>query len=147
MNISAKGRYALQSMLDLALASTPLVSLSSIAERQGISQNYLEHVFAALRKAGLVVSVKGAQGGYALARSAEQISAGQILRVCDVNLGQVEVDGMKPTSDTDAAAFVRNEVQKKVQESVNAILDATSLSYLAEEFFRRQCGSSFMYDI
>jgi len=147
MNISAKGRYALQSMLDLALASTPLVSLSSIAERQGISQNYLEHVFAALRKAGLVVSVKGAQGGYALARSAEQISAGQILRVCDVNLGQVEVDGMKPTSDTDAAAFVRNEVQKKVQESVNAILDATSLSYLAEEFFRRQCGSSLMYDI
>lgn len=147
MNISAKGRYALQSMLDLALASTPLVSLSSIAERQGISQNYLEHVFAALRKAGLVVSVKGAQGGYALARSAEQISAGQILRVCDVNLGQVEVDGMKPTSDTDAAAFVRNEVQKKMQESVNAILDATSLSYLAEEFFRRQCGSSLMYDI
>ena len=61
--------------------------------------------------------------------------------------GQVEVDGMKPTSDTDAAAFVRNEVQKKVQESVNAILDATSLSYLAEEFFRRQCGSSLMYDI
>ncbi|MBS3873615.1 MAG: Rrf2 family transcriptional regulator [Firmicutes bacterium] len=147
MNISAKGRYALQSMLDLALASTPLVSLSSIAERQGISQNYLEHVFAALRKAGLVVSVKGAQGGYALARSAEQISAGQILRVCDVNLGQIEVDGMKPTSDTDAAAFVRNEVQKKMQESVNAILDATSLSYLAEEFFRRQCGSSLMYDI
>lgn len=147
MNISAKGRYGLQAMIDLALSSSPLVSLSSIAERQGISQNYLEHVFAALRRAGLVHSVKGSQGGYTLARSADQISAGQILRACDVSLGQSDDNGMDSASDTEVALFVRHEVLAKVQESVNAMLDATNLACLAEEFCRRQCCLSSMYHI
>jgi Rrf2 family cysteine metabolism transcriptional repressor len=62
MKISTKGRYGLRSMVDLAVNSSgEHVSLSSIAERQNISENYLEQVFSTLRKAGLVKSVKGAQ--------------------------------------------------------------------------------------
>jgi len=147
MNISAKGRYGLQAMIELALSSSPLVSLSSIAERQSISQNYLEQVFAALRRAGLVNSVKGAQGGYTLARPAAQISAGQILRACDANLAHSDDCAMDPTSITEVALFVRHEVLAKVQECVNAMLDATNLACLAEDFCSRQCGFSSMYHI
>lgn len=68
MKISTKGRYGLRALVDLASHSTSeAVSLASVANRQKISVNYLEQVFATLRKAGLVKSIKGPQGGYMLA--------------------------------------------------------------------------------
>ena len=77
MKISTKGRYGLRAMLDLALNSKMgHVSLYSIAERQGISESYLEHMFSTLRKAELVKSIKGAQGGYTLAYSPSKIKIG-----------------------------------------------------------------------
>ena len=67
MKISTKGRYGLRAMVDLAVSSVnEQVPLSTIAENQNISVSYLEQVFSTLRKAGLVKSIKGAQGGYIL---------------------------------------------------------------------------------
>lgn len=84
MKLSTKGRYGLRAMVDLGIYSEQEpVSISSIAQRQQISDRYLEQLIGKLKKAGLVSSVRGAQGGYQLARNPEDISAGDILRVLE----------------------------------------------------------------
>ena len=71
MRLTTKGRYAVQAMADIAAAKGDgPVSLPDIAERQGISAGYLEQLFAKLRRAGLVMSVRGVAGGYRLGRAA-----------------------------------------------------------------------------
>ena len=70
MKLSTKGRYGLRALIDLAVYSeNETVSIASIASRQNISESYLEQLIAKLRKAGLVTSVRGAGGGYKLARA------------------------------------------------------------------------------
>ena len=74
MKLSKKSRYGLRALIDLAVNSrTELVSLGSIAQRNDISAQYLEHVFSALRKAHIVKSMKGSQGGYFLERDPKEI--------------------------------------------------------------------------
>lgn len=87
MKLTTKGRYAVTAMMDLALhAKLDRVSLVDIAERQKISLAYLEQLFRSLRKAGLVLSVRGAKGGYMLARDAKEISLADILVAADENI-------------------------------------------------------------
>jgi len=78
-------------MYDLALnyGDEP-VSLKSIAERQGISENYLEQLMANLRKAGLVRSIRGAYGGYLLSREPSKITVGDVLRALEGPIGLVD---------------------------------------------------------
>lgn len=84
MKLTTKGRYAVTAMMDLALhAKLDRISLVDIAERQNISLAYLEQLFGSLRKAGLVKSVRGAKGGYMLARSDKEISLADILIAAD----------------------------------------------------------------
>ena len=87
MRISTKGKYGLRAMVDLAVhsADSP-IPLSSIAERQDLSLGYMEQVFSVLRKAGLVKSIKGAQGGYILAEDAASITVGDVLRALEGDL-------------------------------------------------------------
>ena len=80
MKLTTRGHYSVKALLDLSLQSPEkLVSVSAIAARQSLPAPYLEKLLIELRRAGLVVSVRGAQGGYRLARSPAQISLGQIL--------------------------------------------------------------------
>lgn len=80
MKLTTRGHYSVKALLDLALQpGCQPVSVSSIAQRQALPMAYLEKLLIDLRRAGLVTSVRGAQGGYRLARPAEQISLGQIL--------------------------------------------------------------------
>lgn len=87
MKISTKGHYAVQALVDMASqpANAP-ISLSVIAERQELSQNYLEQLFVKLRKARLVASVRGPGGGYLLARPASEITIGDVFTAVDENL-------------------------------------------------------------
>ena len=79
LKLSTKGRYGLRALIDLALYSeSEAVSIQSIATRQNISDSYLEQLVRKLKSAGLVVSVRGAQGGYKLARPAGEISVGAV---------------------------------------------------------------------
>lgn len=90
MKISTKGRYALRTMLDLAMHDKgTLIPLKDISMRQGITIKYLEQVMTLLSKAGYVRSVRGAGGGYRLAREASDYTAGDILRVAEGNLAPV----------------------------------------------------------
>ena len=77
MQVSTKGRYALRLMLDLAVHNTgELVKIKDIAAREAISEKYLEQIISSLKKAGYVKSLRGAQGGYMLARDPKLIRLG-----------------------------------------------------------------------
>jgi Rrf2 family cysteine metabolism transcriptional repressor len=84
MYISTKGRYGIRALLDLSVhAKDTVVTLSSIAERQKISEGYLEQVFSLLRKANIVTGLKGPQGGYLLSRPAKEIKIKQVLETLE----------------------------------------------------------------
>ena len=109
LKLSTKGRYGLRIMVDLAIHSTgEHVSLSSVAERQKISSNYLEQVISSLRKAGLVKSVKGAQGGYLLANKPSKISVGEVLRALEGDFASVN-------ERYDTQSSENNTLQKSIQ--------------------------------
>ncbi|WP_416325862.1 RrF2 family transcriptional regulator [[Eubacterium] hominis] len=90
MKISTKGRYALRLMIDLAQnGQEKHVSLHDISKRQEISTKYLEQIVSSLTKAGLIRSIRGAQGGYSLIKDPKQYTAGEILRAVEGNLSCV----------------------------------------------------------
>lgn len=148
MKISTKGRYGLRAMLDLALNSAgDLVTLSSIADRQGVSANYLEQVFAMLRKSGLVKSVKGAQGGYVLAERPSQITVGSILRALEGELSvtddHVSIQDLSPSVEY----CLQKNVWEKINESINLVVDSITLGDLMDEQKRLTDNQSMMYYI
>lgn len=148
MKLSAKGRYGLRAMLDLAIySSEDHVSLYSIAERQNISENYLEQVFSILRKARLVKSVKGAQGGYSLADSPYNIKVGAILRALEGNLSVVdeEVDSISP--EMILQNCIKINVWDKMNESLNQVVDSVSLEDLMNEYKKMSGKETIMYFI
>jgi Rrf2 family iron-sulfur cluster assembly transcriptional regulator len=96
MKLSSKGRYAVMAMTDLARAGSGItVSLAEIASRQEISQSYLEQLFARLRRAGLVKSVRGPGGGYRLTRPAGAIDIAEIIHAVDEPMRAIRCSGLK----------------------------------------------------
>ena len=90
MKISTRGRYALRFMIDLAQHNNgDFIALKDVSARQNISIKYLEQITSLLSKFGLLISVRGPQGGYKLARKPAQYTVGQILRITEGNLAPV----------------------------------------------------------
>ena len=111
-----------------------VVALSQIADRQGISMSYLEQLIAKLRKAKIVIGIRGAQGGYKLARPAEEISIGDILRALEGDLYPVdcfELDGVSECINPDTC--VTKYVWKRISDSINDVVDGIMLSELVSE--------------
>lgn len=99
MKVSTRGRYGLKAMVDIAMYSKDYkcVSLKSIAQRQGIPENYLEQLMSTLKKAGFVKSIRGSQGGYILNKEPQFISVGDILIILEGGLALVEcVENQSP---------------------------------------------------
>ena len=134
MKISTKGQYSLKAMVDLALNSeNNLQTISQIAERTQISETYLEQLLPKLRNAGLVESIRGAQGVYRLAKPLDQITAGEILRAGEGDLIPVEcaatsADRTCPNEET----CVTKYVWKRITESINEAVDGITLADLKE---------------
>jgi Rrf2 family iron-sulfur cluster assembly transcriptional regulator len=94
VKLTTKGRYAVTAMLDLALhQGKGPITLSDIAQRQGISLSYLEQLFSRLRKEHLVSSVRGPGGGYSLARDAGDIFVAQVITAVDENVDTTRCGG------------------------------------------------------
>lgn len=147
MKLSTKGRYGLRAMVDLAINSTTEhVALYSIAERQNISVNYLEQVFSILRKAGLVKSVKGAQGGYILSEDPSKIKVGTILRALEGSLSLVD-DTEEGGAENDIQRCLKINIWDKINESINSIVDALSLEDLVNEYRRMNNENALMFYI
>jgi Rrf2 family protein len=148
MKISTKGRYGLKAMLDLAVNSLgDQVSLKSIAQRQNISENYLEQVFSTLRKAGFVKSIKGPQGGYILGRSVSEITVGDLLRVLEGSLSVIDEAAGKNYTDDDAEFCITRNVWEKVNESINNTVDSITLEDLTAEYKKMKDDYPFIYYI
>ena len=127
MKLSTKGRYGLRALIDLALYSeNETVSIQSIARRQNISDSYLEQLMRKLRSAGLIVSVRGAQGGYKLARPANEISVGDVLRALEGSLEAVTCGG-------EDNLCVTKFVWERINSSIRDTVDSIKLSQLVEE--------------
>ena len=122
MKISTKGRYGLRALTDMAMQSqNEAISLVKVARRQHISLNYLEQVFATLRKAGIVKSQKGAQGGYLLAKKPEEIKVGDVLTAQEGEFSII--DDMDTDASFDAVrCAIRELVWDRINQSVNSYL-------------------------
>ncbi len=136
MKITTKGRYGLRAMVDMAVfGEEGPVSTHSMGERQGISDGYLEQLIGKLKRANLVESVRGAAGGYRLARPAAEISVGDILRALEGSLCPVECPGLgeEGPSCGNEASCVAKGVWKKIGESIEAAVDGISLEELKKQ--------------
>lgn len=138
MKLSTKGRYGVKAMLDLALHNDEgQISLKSIAERQEISENYLEQLFSALKKAGLVKSSRGAQGGYNLTLNPDRISVGNILRALEGSLAPADCVSNNDSCNCKMAdGCVTKLVWEKIRDGVNEVVDSIKLSDLILEHER-----------
>lgn len=136
MKFSTRARYGLRAMVDLAQNYNPHepIPIARVAERQGISEGYLEQLMTFLRKGGLVRSVRGAQGGYLLTREPAQITAGEVVRCLE---GPVTPTGCVSENDPDtcvrAETCATRVMWEKIRESITGVLDNTTLADLCVE--------------
>ena len=137
LKLTTKGRYGLRAVIDLAkYAKNEPVSLSDVAERQSISISYLEQLIAKLKKAGIVQSTRGAQGGYSLAKNPEEISVGEILRALEGSLSPVDCSAVDGEGETECSASnfcVTKYVWKRINDSINDTVNNMFLSELLNE--------------
>ncbi len=136
MKISTRGRYGLMLLVDLAQNdSGHPISLKAVAERQGLSEHYLEQLIAPLRNAGLVRSIRGAYGGYVLAKSSGEMTVEQVLSLLEGPVTIVDEDlddGFEPLWDR-----LRNAIQE--------VLSGVTIQDLSE--MRIHQDGSYMYYI
>ncbi|AVQ99482.1 transcriptional regulator [Oceanobacillus iheyensis] len=124
MKISTKGRYGLTIMIDLAKKhGNGPTSLKNIARENDLSEHYLEQLASPLRNAGLIKSIRGAYGGYILAKEPATINAGDIIRVLEGPITPVE--GIEDEEPAKQALWMR------IRDAVKDVLDTTTLEDLA----------------
>lgn len=145
MKFSKKSRYGLRALICLALSGeNERVALSTIAEKGGISLQYLEQVFAALRRAGIIRSVKGAQGGYILNDNPSKITVSRIIEALD---GSYSVENEVTDSNHDAPSeAIQKLVIDKVNEQTRSFLESVTLADLVEDCKNRSV-QEYMYFI
>src|SRR6056297_2965241 len=133
MRVSTKGRYGLRAMVDLAEHEEgKAIPIREISERQNISEQYLEQLFATLRKSGLVKSVRGAHGGYMLNHEPEDISVADILTTLEGPIAPVDC-----VVEEDFCNYVDKCVihglWEEFAEAINSVIDNMSLADLKEK--------------
>ena len=131
MNVTSKGRYALRVMVDLAQhLEDGFVSLKTVAERQNISMKYLEMIVGHLKKAELLDSTRGKEGGYRLNRAPADYTVGEILRSIEDNLAPVSCIRAGSIQCERAAECLTLPMWKELDDITNAYLDKVTLQDL-----------------
>ena len=133
MKLSTKGRYGVKAMVDLAInyGEQP-VSIKNISQRQNISEYYLEQLFSSLKKAKLIKSIRGAQGGYILNRAPEEITIQDVINVLE---GPIEVsncldDGACNNIDCCATRLL----WQKIQDSIDSVTSSITLKNIVDDY-------------
>jgi Rrf2 family transcriptional regulator, cysteine metabolism repressor len=133
MRISVKGEYALKAIFDLALHSPgESVKIAGISKRQRIPRKFLESILAGLKQGGFVESRRGAGGGYLLARPADAIAVGEVLRFVEGPRAP-KTQSARRKSETPFA-----EMWWKVDQAVSSIIDHTTFAELTRDWAERQ---------
>jgi len=129
VQISARGEYAVRAALALAAAHPATVSAQALATGQRLPRKFLEAVLGDLRRSGLVISTRGVEGGYTLARAPDRIVVGDVLRAVDGPLAGVR--GVRPEQTAyEGTAEHLKELWIAVRASVRRVLDEVSLADL-----------------
>ena len=137
MKISTKGRYSVTALYELAqrYGEGP-VSLKCVAQGQGLSENYLEQLMVPLRRAGIVQSIRGAQGGYMLAKSPAEITIGSIITTVEGPIAVVDCllaeAGAAEQMCDKACACVTRGLWEKVCDSISQVLESITLQTLLD---------------
>jgi Rrf2 family transcriptional regulator, cysteine metabolism repressor len=151
MRFSARGEYGLLALLELSLheGNSP-VQARTIARSQKIPLRFLEQVLSALRKAGLVESIRGAQGGYLLARPAGEVTLAEVLQAIDgpvVSGGCVSSEGETCWHEAEHGYCVVRETRESVRTSIQQTLNALTLQDIRERHRKRDQNRMLMYHI
>lgn len=148
MRLSKKSRYGLRALVDLSVRSkNGQVSLNSIAERNGISLQYLEQVFAALKRAGLVKSIKGPQGGYLLERPANQISVLDIVKALEGSYELEDEEQSEAIECREIPLTIQELIIDPVNQKIHELLTGISLEDLEDDYLYKAESSADMYFI
>lgn len=133
MKISTRGRYALRFMIDLAQHDNGgYTALKDISKRQGISVKYLEQITSLLSKFGVLMSVRGPQGGYKLAKSPAEYKIGDILRITEGNLVPVSCLESDVNTCEKKDTCKTLSLWSNLSKVVNDYLDGVTLENLLE---------------
>ncbi|GAB7386496.1 cysteine metabolism transcriptional regulator CymR [Bacillaceae bacterium] len=138
VRISTKGRYGLTIMMELARSfGEGPTSLKSIAQKHDLSEHYLEQLIAPLRNAGLVKSIRGAYGGYILAKNPSEITAGDVIRILEGPISPVEFE-----EEDDPA---KRDLWLRIRDSISQVLDSTTLQDLIDYRGEEEPGAYMFY--
>ena len=133
MKLSTKGRYGVKAMVDLAInyGSEP-VSIKTISKRQNISEYYLEQLFSPLRKANLITSIRGAQGGYVLSKKPEDITIADIMNVVE---GPIEIsDCVDNTKCDNVECCATRLLWTKIKTSIDEVMSSVTLQDIVNDY-------------
>ncbi|MCB2288254.1 Rrf2 family transcriptional regulator [Clostridium sp. CS001] len=133
MKLSTKGRYGVKAMVDLAInyGDEP-VSIKSISERQSISEYYLEQLFSTLRRAELIKSIRGAQGGYILNRAPQEISVHEVIEVLE---GPIEVSNcLEDEACNNIDCCATRLLWKKIKDSIDSVTSSITLKDIVDDY-------------
>ncbi len=140
--ISTRGRYALRMMLDLAQNQKDgYVALKDIADRQNISKKYLEQIIPILNRSNLLLTVRGAQGGYRLAKPAEKYTVGEILRSTEGSLAPVWCLESKPNACEKCGECITLPMWEGLEKVIDTYLDGITLQDILD---RGSSGDNYM---
>lgn len=142
MKLSTKGRYGVKAMLDLAIhyGEAP-ISIKSISQRQKISEYYLEQLFSPLRKANLIKSIRGAQGGYVLNKPPEDITVAEIMNVLE---GPIEIsDCLDGSSCNNMDCCATRLLWTKIKKSIDDVMESVTLKDMVDDYNRINSDHSY----
>ncbi|EEH97584.1 Rrf2 family transcriptional regulator [Clostridium tertium] len=132
MKISTKGRYGLRALIDLAInIDSENVSIKTISERQNISERYLEQIFSLLRKGGIIVGRKGAQGGYILGKNPSELTISEILKVLE---GENIFIDINEEEENELENFINKNLWKDINCLISKYFSAITLEDLVNEY-------------
>lgn len=144
MKLSTKGKYGVKAMVELAInyGGDP-ISIKTIGKRQDISEYYLEQLFSSLRKAKLIKSIRGAQGGYVLSRDPKDITVAEIM---DVLEGPIEIaDCIDGISCDNIDCCATRLLWKRIKENIDTVLLSTTLEDIVNDYKDMQAKRQGLY--
>ena len=143
MKLSTKGRYGVKAMVDLAINQKDVpVSIKSISQRQNISEYYLEQLFAPLRRAEIIKSIRGAQGGYILNKAAETITVLEIMNILE---GPIEISECLDNNDCDNIdCCATRTVWRRIKDSIDDVMGSITLQDIVNDYHKNNESIVFL---
>jgi Rrf2 family protein len=141
MNISTRGRYGLRALLEIAVQSEQgPITIRDISQKQHMSVSYLEQILHRLKKAGIVKSIRGARGGYQLARNGERITVNQVIRALDgpISISYCDSPQLREKSCIGPSACVSRNLWKELEKLIEGALSSVTLADLKRDVLNRQ---------